>query len=225
MVIPYLGYIIGMSGIRQAAAVGIGSFALARWTRLSAILKLAMIVFAAEFHTSALFLLVFMVLETSARLWLKALLIAGFVTLLSNVSAGQDAIDTYSARYLAKDVVSHGSLAHIALCAVPGALYLVFRKRLEQAGLSNRLVAIGSVGSILALPLSAISSTGVDRLVLFFSFVQMWTYPALVASFPQSKQTLIGLCVVLILFIFVVYFTFGLTVAGFVPYRTILFGA
>jgi hypothetical protein len=224
MVIPYLGFIIGMSGIRQAAAIGIGSFALARWTRLTAFSKLALIVFAAEFHTSALFLLIFILLEGSGRLWLKVLLLTGFVMLLSSVGAGQDAIEIYNARYVAKNIISHGSVAHIALSSVPGALYLIFRKRLEGAGLNDRLVAIGSIGSIVALPLSVASSTGVDRLALFFSFVQMWTYPALVASFPKSQQIAITLCVFVILFIFVIYFTFGVAVAAFVPYRTILFG-
>ena len=57
MVLPYLGFVIGMSGIRQAAAIGICYIALARWEKLSLAVKLGALAVAAGFHNSAVLLL------------------------------------------------------------------------------------------------------------------------------------------------------------------------
>src|SRR3954454_1379064 len=63
VVTPYLIFVIGMSGIRQAAAIGIIYFLLARWTRFSFITKAAMILGAASLHTSALIAMLLLLIE------------------------------------------------------------------------------------------------------------------------------------------------------------------
>ncbi|MCB0359226.1 MAG: EpsG family protein, partial [Bdellovibrionales bacterium] len=96
VVIPYLTFIIGMSGIRQAAALGISFFALARWARLSLPSKLILIVLAAEFHAAAVSMLVFIIMDGSGRTWLRIVLVGFLMAVLLSVSAGQDMIDTYN---------------------------------------------------------------------------------------------------------------------------------
>ena len=70
-VVPYLIFVVAMSGIRQAAAMGIVYFVLARWSRFSYIKKASIILGAATLHTSALFALLLLLIEDRKWLWLK----------------------------------------------------------------------------------------------------------------------------------------------------------
>jgi len=224
-VTPYLCFVIGMSGIRQAAAIGVSYIALANWSRLSIIVKLLFIGVAAGFHTSALVLVALVIFDDRKRLWLKLILSGLFVVYYLDSGLATDSIDNYNTRYLTQNVVSFGAVQHVTLSAIPAILYLRFRKRIEKAGWGNPLVAIGAIASIIALPLTEISSTGVDRLALYFSYIQMWIYPALIETFKEyefaEEYLLFGMSAV-VLSVFFIYFTFGYTISGYIPYHNIL---
>ncbi len=222
-VTPYLCFVIGMSGIRQAAAIGISYIALANWKRLSAIAKLAFIAVAMGFHTSAAFLIVLVLFEDHKRLWLKSLVASLLIGYFVGFGFGSDSIEQYNSRYLEKNVVSTGAVQHVLLSAFPAGLYLFFRKRIAMAGWDNSIVTIGAICSIIALPLTAVSSTGVDRLALYFSYVQMWVYPSLVATFKGSETVLLACVTAIIISVFLIYFTIGATISGYIPYGNLLF--
>ena len=44
-----------------------------------------------------------------------------------------------------------------------------------------------SIIAVALLPLVLLSSTGASRLSLYFSFVQMWVFPAFVAAHPDNQ--------------------------------------
>src|SRR3954468_8016534 len=71
VVTPSLIFVIGMSGIRQGAAIGIIYFLLARWTKFSFMTKVVVIVGAGTIHNSALFALLLLMIEDRKRLWAK----------------------------------------------------------------------------------------------------------------------------------------------------------
>ena len=77
--------------------------------------------------------------------------------------------------------------------------------------------------SIVAFPLTLISSTAVDRLALYFSYIQMWIYPALIEAFGDHEVILLVCTSGIILFVFFVYFTFGFTVSEYLDYNNLLF--
>ena len=83
VVTPYLCFVVGMSGIRQAAAIGVIYIALANWQRLSLIAKLLFIAVAAGFHTSAVIFVLLVVFDDHKRLWLK-LIFCGFISCISS---------------------------------------------------------------------------------------------------------------------------------------------
>src|SRR6476646_8092874 len=74
VITPYLIFVISMSGIRQAAAIGVIYLVLARWTKSKFTTKLALIMGAATLHTSALFAFVLIIFEDRKWLWAKILL-------------------------------------------------------------------------------------------------------------------------------------------------------
>ena len=221
-VTPYLCFVVGMSGIRQAAAIGVSYIALANWPRLSIIVKLLFIAIAMGFHTSAVILIVLVIFDDRERLWLKLIFSALFLAYFLSYGLTTDIIEGYNSRYLKQNVISFGAAQHVTLSAFPAALYFVFSKRIANAGWNNSLVAIGAIGSIVALPLTAISSTGVDRLALYFSYVQMWIYPALVEALKEDEHVVLFGVTIIILSVFFVYFTFGITISGYVPYHNLL---
>jgi hypothetical protein len=221
-VTPYLCFVVGMSGIRQAAAIGVSYIALAHWSRFSVIVKLLFVVIAMGFHTSAVILIVLLIFDDRKRVWLKLILSGLVLAYFLRSDWAADAIDVYNTRYLKQNVISFGATQHVILSAFPAALYFIFNKRITSAGWNNSLVTLGAIGSIVALPLTAISSTGVDRLALYFSYIQMWIYPALFEALKEDEDVVLFGATVIILLVFFVYFTFGLTISGYVPYHNLL---
>ena len=125
--------------------------------------------------------------------------------------------------YVDKNLISGGAFFHVLLIAFPSALYLWFRKKLAKAGLADTNMLLASILTLTAMPLLVVSSTGVDRLTLYFSFVQMWVYPALLSAGVASRSVIrLGLAV-LVMAIFFVYFLFGTHVSAYLPYKNILF--
>lgn len=223
VVTPYLIFIVSMSGIRQACAIGIGFLMLAKWERSSRLKKFALIALATSFHNSAAALLFFVIFDLNVRLLAKVAMAVAVTALILYASSGAETLERYRSVYLDENLISEGALFHLLLTAFPAALYLAFRKRLASAGLVDQNVFVASVLALLAVPLLAISSTGVDRLTLYFSFVQMWTYPSLVRAGVLNLSVAKAAVSALVLMIFFVYFLFGSHASLYLPYRNLIF--
>jgi EpsG family len=221
-VTPYLCFVIGMSGIRQAAAIGVCYIALANWSRLSTIVKLLFIAIAMGFHTSAIILVVLVILDDRKRLWLKLIFSGLFVAYVLRSGLAIDRLEEYRSEYVTRNLISFGAAEHVALSAFPAALYFIFNKRFANAGWNNSVVTLGAICSIAALPLTVISSTGIDRLALYFSYIQMWVYPALIEALKEDELVVLFGTTIFILSVFFIYFNLGLTISGYIPYHNLL---
>jgi EpsG family len=223
VVIPYLIFIISFSGVRQACAIGFGFYLFAHWGRHSLPFKLLLIGLAISFHNSAAVMLLFIIIQSSQKLWLKAVL-AGIVMAFIGFSLSDSYIfEKYSTLYIENNLISGGAFFHVLLIAFPSTLYLLYYKKLQSAGLANFNVVLGSIFTLLAVLLLTISSTGIDRLTLYFSFVQMWVYPALFRINIIDPQLLRACIALLVLSIFWVYFMFGSHAFAYLPYQNIIF--
>jgi hypothetical protein len=137
-------------------------------------------------------------------------------------------ISYYQNDYVEHNLESKGALFHVLLSAFPAALFLYNRKRIAAAGWGNAQVTAGSFGAILALPLLVVSSTGVDRLALYLSYVQMWAYPALVASFAgprgnwATRANWLAMISSIVVVIFLGFFIYGNHASAYVPYNNVL---
>lgn len=221
-VLPFLVFIISMSGVRQAAALGIVYILLAQWDRTSLLRKLFVIMLAATVHNSALFMLVFVLWDGSRYPWLRIAigLISLFVAVRILDQSG--ATDVYVERYVEENVESGGAIYHVALSALPAILFLVFRRQIAAHGWYTPLIMRASLVAIALVPMILVSSTGTSRLALYVSFVQMWVFPAFVAAHGRRWESATGLCVVYFLAIFFVYFTLGSHASSYVPYGNVL---
>jgi hypothetical protein len=228
VITPYLIFVIAMSGIRQAAAMGIIYLILARWTKFSFITKVALILGAATVHNSALFALGLIAFEDRKWLLPKILVTGLLVWYLVNSEAVTATLSYYQNDYVNQNMESSGAFLHVLLSAFPAALFLYNRKRIAAAGWGNAQVTAGSFAAIFALPLLMFSSTGVDRLALYLSYVQMWAYPALVSTFAETRGNLgkrgIWLAMIsgIIITVFLGFFIFGNHSVAYVPYRNVL---
>jgi len=222
-VMPYLIFIISLSGIRQACAIGIGFFLFARWEKSSLISKVALVAVAVSFHNSAGVLLLFVIFGMKSNILLRMLMAAAVMAFVAYGLTETESFGRYKSVYVEENLISGGAFAHVLLIAFPSALYLVFRKKLQLTGLASTNVLLASILTLGLMPFLSVSSTGVDRLTLYFSFVQMWVYPALIRVGVVRREALQFGVAVIILTIFFVYFLYGTHVSAYVPYGNILF--
>lgn len=223
VVMPYLIFIISMSGIRQACAIGLGFYLFAHWERLPLFVKVSIIALAVSFHNSAAVLLFFVIFGIKNSIWLRGFMAAIVAAFVAYGLDQTDSFGKYKSVYVDENLISGGAFLHVLLIAFPAALYLLFRKDLEQARVANINVLLASLLTLVAMPLLAVSSTGVDRLTLYFSFVQMWVYPALIRAGMVNRNMLRMGVAVLVLAIFFVYFLYGSHASAYLPYKNILF--
>jgi len=208
VVVPYLVYVVSMSGVRQAAAMGICFFMLSRWWQLSLPARLGYILLAAMFHASAVVFLIFLVVGVRMRTGTKVALVSALIFMVAGLQAASSFLDKYNATYVEKNVESTGAIFHVMLSAFPAVLYLT---------LASWLV-------VLLVPMTFVSSTAASRLSLYFSFLQMWIYPALIHVFGQARSTMALYVTVLSLAVFTVYFGLGTFAYAYMPYQNVLTG-
>lgn len=222
VVMPYLIFIISLSGLRQASAIGLGLYLFAKWERTSILGKVAFITLAVSFHNSAGVLLLFMIFDMKGSKLLKLLLTVGVILFTAYGLNTTEVFEKYATVYVTENLISGGAFFHVLLTALPAALYLLFRKRISKIDAEDTNVFLASILTLALMPFLALSSTGIDRLTLYFSFVQMWTYPALVQAGVMSRTTLKICVALLVLAIFFVYFLYGTHASAYVPYKNIL---
>ncbi|MBC7490594.1 MAG: EpsG family protein [Glaciimonas sp.] len=222
-VMPYLIFIISLSGIRQACAIGIGFYLFTHWERSSLVEKVAVIALAVSFHNTAGVLLLFVIFTIKSSAFLRISLAIAVAVFLAYGLDRTDSFEKYKSVYVDENLISGGAFFHVLLIAFPSALYLLFRKELSKGSLANSNVFLASILTLGAMPFLAVSSTGIDRLTLYFSFVQMLVYPAILRAGVVSRSMIrLGLTV-LVMAIFFVYFLYGAHAYTYLPYKNIFF--
>jgi hypothetical protein len=126
---PYLVIAVGMSGVRQAMAMGIILLTLSLWYRVSMVTRIVLIFVAGGFHLSALSMLILVTLGLHIRPAYRAVLTgatvvaAGFI--LVRTDFADDRIPFYVESYVTGEEVVHspGALLHLLLLVIPILLY------------------------------------------------------------------------------------------------------
>lgn len=185
---PYLAIVIGMSVSRQAIAIGVIFYLLATWKERTTVGRTLFVVLASLFHFSALFMLVFVVLESRQSAIARALAVA-VIASVAIVAPAQ--LNLYATRYIGAGAIeAEGALLHVLLVAIPAAGYLAVRGRWRATIGTSRVLDNLSIAAIALVPAVAVTPLGVDRMSLYFWPVAMhvWSaWPALVAS-PGARN-------------------------------------
>lgn len=167
---PILIINITMSGIRQAAAIGILCIAFTAFIEQRTFRFVVLVLLASGFHNSAMIFLLFVPLVqgdySRARIAIAGLLaVPGGLLLVTTTAA-----DVAVSRYVGTDVDAAGAWARVALVAVSGLLFLgILRQPWRNSKAKDyKLMHIGSLAMIglpILLPLSSVIA---DRLAYYF---------------------------------------------------------
>lgn len=224
VVSPYLVMVISMSAIRQAAAIGVLLYLFANWRTCGLMFKVTLIILAVTFHTSAIIFFLFVVFDMKSSWFVKAGAVAVTVAMaLVIASSDNEQATYYSETYSDNSLVSGGAFAHVLLSAFPGFLYLALKKRWVSVYGHNAQYDMLAWLSIISLPAVMVSSTGVDRLALYFSAIQMIVYSGLPGLYQSGTGSVIRFSMVILAFFLMVFWlTFGNTSVVYIPYNNIL---
>ena len=173
--VPYLVTVVAMGYTRQSVAIGVAMVGMVALGQGSAFRFMLWIAFAALFHKSAIILIPMSVLASTRRrmftlLWVAVVGFTLFVLLF------QEAASFLIGGYLESEYQSAGAEIRIAMNALPGVLFLLFRNRFQLSHEQRSFwtwMAWGALLLVVLLKLSP-SSTAVDRVALYWIPLQLF---------------------------------------------------
>ena len=221
-VTPYLVIAIGMSATRQSAAIGLVFHLMASW-RQNLPFKFTLSALATSFHTSGIMSAVFVLQSIKMPMWLRLLVYAGGGAIMYPILSATESAQKYQKTYLEDNIVSSGALMHALLNGIPALIYLVFWRQWHNRFGRNDLLPMLAVLSILSVFSVSISSTGVDRLALYLSPIQMIVYGSLPYLFGATYKTQLSVFVIIIhIIIQYLWLAYANTAEPFLPYQNLI---
>jgi hypothetical protein len=200
---PYLIIVVGMSGIRQAMAMGVFLFALARWDTNSLYAKFFVIFIATLFHVSAIVLFFFPLFEKNGRSIFKyaTLVILGIISIIvvSRTDLYAKNLMFYEGAYLSAEtrIDAPGAMMHLALVLVPAVMFLIMYRKFYLIMPAITVMRIGSFAACILLIILPFSSVAVSRLSIYLYFIPMIVYPAFSRIFGREIAPVIKIGIVI----------------------------
>jgi hypothetical protein len=221
-VTPYLVIAVAMSGVRQSAAIGLIFHLMANW-RHGLVNKLLLSTLAISFHYSAIMSSIFILQSLKMPTWLRGTLLIGGTIAIYPILNSTDAYAKYQQTYLENNLISPGALMHVLLNAIPATIYLIYRRKWKNRFGESDLLPVLAVLSILSVFGVSISSTGVDRLSLYLSPIQMIVYGSLPYLYGRQYKTILSsVIIVLHLIILFWWLNYSNTAFAYLPYNNLI---
>lgn len=221
--VPYLVIVVAMGYTRQGVAIGLAMVALVALERGGVWRFIVWIALAAAFHKSAVILVPLALLAGSKhRVWSFVLVaVCGallFVLLL------QESVENLRSGYINAAYESSGAAVRVAMNALPGALFLIFRKRFRLSVVQDGFWGWMSWAGILFVAVLAVSpsSTAVDRVALYWIPLQLYVWsrmPEVLGSANASNRLGVMAVVGYSASVMLVWLFFGVHASGWLPYR------
>lgn len=228
LLFPILIVNMPMSGIRQAAAIGMMCMAFSAFIDRSVWRFVTLTLLAASFHSSAVVFLLLTPLVSGSFAW-QRLLLAGFLAVpgalvMLTGGAAQEA----SSRYIDSGVDAAGAIFRVGLLFLTAVFFFLFLRRKWAASFPGdySLVMIGSLMMLATAALVPVSTVIGDRLGYFLIPIQVLIF-ARIPFLPlrQNRSVLIALPYLGLLMIFALWtFLSSIFRVCYLPYRTWLFG-
>jgi EpsG family len=220
--IPYLVIVVAMGYTRQGAAIGLMMLGLNALARRRTFMFVFLMLIAAAMHKSAIVMLPLAILAVPKRriwnaVWGGITIIVAYRVLVA------DSVDDLFANYIETAYSSEGATVRIAMTAIPAAVLLLERRRLQVPTAERHLwllIAMLSVGAAVWLPFAA-SSTAVDRLSLYCIPLQIYVFarlPELLGP-KSSEQSIVVAIVVYYGIVQFVWLNFAIHANSWIPYR------
>src|SRR3954454_5029956 len=169
---PLLVVALAMSGARQSIAQGFIFYLFAKWDQRSTLFKIALVIVAASFHSSAIFILIFVALGSKASnvVRISSAVVMGMLV-LAFMAYRPMAFEAYGAKYVfagAHKQTAPGGIVQVGVVALAGLAYLILMKAFQRIDRHSALYQNLAVASVAALPAVAVSSVGAYRFALYF---------------------------------------------------------
>jgi|SRR6478672_6385148 len=185
---PLLVVASAMSSVRQAVAQGILFYVMATWYQRSTLVRTLLVLFAASFHFSAIFMLIFVSLAAKVPNVVRvgaAMVVGLFV--FGIIAFAPDAMEHYSNLYVgpSAQLTAPGAIVETGFVAAAGLIYFAIRPLWDSVYEDNPLYRSMAWASLLSIPAILISSVGAYRFVLYFYPMAMTIYsgiPGLIRS-------------------------------------------
>ena len=208
---PILIIGLPMSGIRQAAAMGIICIALVSFIDKKMYKYIFLVFLASTFHSSSLFFLAlapFMRSNLSFKRVFLAIIILSPLLLLESVT---DVVATYSTRYLSSSMDSAGALFRVGILALSSLYFFLFlRKKWEKSYPEDyQLVLLGSLAMLGCFCFLALSTTAADRLGFYLMPFQLIIFSRIQFFPAQFRQLATLLPFALFISTFLVWTSFS----------------
>lgn len=224
--VPYLVIVVGMGYTRQSAAIGLVMIAFSYLGEGKIRKYLVFVLLAFMFHRSAIVLLPVGGFVATRNKYLAFASIAAISLLGASMFSGGEAEKLWT-NYVESDYsqAADGAPLRVAMNALSGFIFLVFRRRFGCNESSSRLWTFLSLVSFACVPLLAVSLTAVDRLALYLIPLQVYVgshIPRIAKTAVSRTQLALGVaaCYGAVLFVWLNY-------AGnsyrWIPYRSVLF--
>ncbi|MGZ8162345.1 MAG: EpsG family protein [Methylobacter sp.] len=221
-VTPYLVIAIGMSAARQSAAIGLVFHLMASW-RQGLVYKLSFSTLATSFHNSGIMSFIFVLQSIKMPAWQRIGLLMVSAIAIYPILNTTEAFGKYHKTYLEDNIVSSGALMHVLLNAIPATIYLVFWREWKARFGENDLLPLLAVLSILSVFGVSVSSTGVDRLALYLSPIQMIVYGSLPFLFGRQDKTMLSSAIIVLHIVIMFWWlNYANTAHGFLPYDNLI---
>jgi hypothetical protein len=226
--IPMLTIVVGMSVNRQSIAIGILMWLVADWYRCGIKMRIALVVLASTFHSSAIFFVVFVAFAMEIKLWLKLLVgaVSGVIMIIFLQYSG--AAEYYDNSYVSGQsdmTFAPGATLHVLFNGVP-AISLLFGRRIYAKLLPTPPLGLQMACLALSLvPLAFFFSVASSRMTLYLFPVSMYVFSALPGALQSRAMRAAAVVAVSIFMVLVLMFwlSFANTSPAHKPYRNVLF--
>ena len=203
---PFLIIVVGMGYHRQAAAFGFIIFALDQLNKNKSINFFILIFLAVLFHKSALIFIFFILINIKHKiiifLFFLTLSIFIYNYLYTDISR---LFDLYLGKF--QHLESGGADIRYIFNFIPAIIFLCYSDILSNNRVEKRIYIIKSVVILLFLPVLFYSSTTADRMLVYFSTIQLLVYPRINRIFNDNKFSIVYTKYIHI-FIIICYFVF-----------------
>lgn len=223
---PMFIVVVSMSANRQALAAGLIMLLVANWSRFALPVRAALIVLCAGFHASAIIFLAFVAIDLNVPRAAKIVGIAAFSLLAIYLLQQSGYGEYYNQAYgegQTEATQSSGALFHVAVNAIPAALYFLL-PRYRGILFPTPLLRNMAFAALLTVPLVLVASAAAGRVSLYWFPVSMYVWAALPgvvsAQFRRPVGFFAGAAMVATL---VFWLEFANSSAAHIPYENALF--
>jgi len=228
---PYLITVVAIGYTRQGVAIGIFLYALKSLRNKQVFAYILLVLFAAAFHRSAVITLplAYFAVRTKSDLLLKVIRIVAIIFACYFIYINTTAqFDLFWAHYVQSNhYVSQGALIRSLMSAAAAVVFLVYRKKWKRIWQDGAVWLILSLAALIAVPLTSIASTAVDRMGLYLIPLQLVTFSRL--PLLQRNKNSANSMVLLVLLLYGITLAVWLHLGQFsaalwVPYKSLLLG-